>query len=658
MALIPWWIRYPNVNDEIMNLDWLLRVSNENTEKISNFMNLNTIKYADPILWDITSQYEANTITVDPQTGDAYISTKAVPYGVSLSNTDYWTKIYNYADEINDLQEQIAAANEKLSTTATAPRAVGDLVWLNGLLYEVTAPMIAGDSYVVDSNCKKVTIEELLNLLQNNIDAEVDARTLADTTLQNNIDAEANTRALADTNLLNEINKLRVVKTYETVADMVADEDLTADEYVNTLGYHSAGIGAATYKISNEAGVAAITLDNGLKANIVVSDTIHLNQLGARENDDISNLLVDAITLINKNGSVHFDDKYEIASKIDIALGERNNITIDGHEHNVNFSNNNSSINFTVEGNFDRGINIINCDFYGNTKNDALTFTGFMSAVNKHEIKNCQFWGFKHAIFISNSRMFFIENIAVWDIPEDGEGVTLRAYSNGFVGDTEIVNSQFTAKNGSSGDSREIFLNVDDSSTCAGIVMDSNDFYPATYCIYNAGNGTINDIWITNCQFDGASAHSVKLVGNGALNNLSITNNYDTAPLDFITVYKPSGKCKALLVADNYINGYADASPAVNINCNNESSASVKNNHFINCINNGTGALIGLFNLRTCEAIGNIFDLDSGYSTASLIEINNCVNAICSENIGMNVSGTAYKDLNNTNKIFTNNLPT
>ena len=77
MALIPWWIRYPNVNDEIMNLDWLLRVSNENTAKISNFINLNTIKYADPILWDITSQYEANTITVDPQTGDAYISTKA-----------------------------------------------------------------------------------------------------------------------------------------------------------------------------------------------------------------------------------------------------------------------------------------------------------------------------------------------------------------------------------------------------------------------------------------------------------------------------------------------------------------------------------------------------------------------------------------------------
>ena len=165
MALIPWWIRYPNVNDEIMNLDWLLRVSNENTEKISNFINLNTIKYADPILWDITSQYEANTVTVDTQTGDAYISTKAVPFGVSLSNTNYWTKIYNYASELDTLRSQIAVANEHLSPTATAPRTAGTLVWLNGLLYEVTEPMIEGDRYVEGSNCDKVTIEGLLKIL-------------------------------------------------------------------------------------------------------------------------------------------------------------------------------------------------------------------------------------------------------------------------------------------------------------------------------------------------------------------------------------------------------------------------------------------------------------------------------------------------------------
>lgn len=192
LPLFPWWIKYPNVNNEIQNLDWLLYTVRHLSEEVKNFINLNTIKYADPILWDITSQYEANTIVVDPQTGDAFISTKPVPYGVSLNNTDYWTKIYNYADAINKLEEQIAAANERLSTTASAPRSVGDLVWLNGLLYRVTADMIAGDSYVVDSNCVKTTIEEELQNLIDAVDLKIGNLSDLSTTDKSNLVAAIN----------------------------------------------------------------------------------------------------------------------------------------------------------------------------------------------------------------------------------------------------------------------------------------------------------------------------------------------------------------------------------------------------------------------------------------------------------------------------------
>ena len=219
MSFVPWWIKYPNVNDEIMNLDWLLRQMEENGIKIDNFINLNTIKYADPILWDITSQYEANTIVVDPQTGDAYISTKAVPYGVSLSNTDYWTKIYNYADEINNLQEQIAAANEKLSTTATASRDAGDLVWLNGKLYIVTSPMIAGDSYVEGSNCEKVTIEDVIGNLA-----------LLDTVSKSNLVAAINevlstlSTSIGDLALLDTTDKSSLVAAINEVLSTLGSE--------------------------------------------------------------------------------------------------------------------------------------------------------------------------------------------------------------------------------------------------------------------------------------------------------------------------------------------------------------------------------------------------------------------------------------------------
>lgn len=59
----------------------------------------------------------------------------------------------------NQLEEQIASANEGTSKTATANRNVGDLVWLDGNLYKVTHSMIAGDQYVNGSNCIKTTIE-------------------------------------------------------------------------------------------------------------------------------------------------------------------------------------------------------------------------------------------------------------------------------------------------------------------------------------------------------------------------------------------------------------------------------------------------------------------------------------------------------------------
>lgn len=63
---------------------------------------------------------------------------------------------------LNNLQEQIASANEGTSKTATEPRAVGEMVWLDGYLYKITHNMIAGDQYVSGSNCQPITIEDAI----------------------------------------------------------------------------------------------------------------------------------------------------------------------------------------------------------------------------------------------------------------------------------------------------------------------------------------------------------------------------------------------------------------------------------------------------------------------------------------------------------------
>lgn len=147
--MINWFCHmYPYGNFHELNLDWVIATVKHGEKEISDFIGINTIKYADPILWNITSQYEANTVVVDGQTGNAYISTKPVPNGVHLNNSEYWTQIYNYADVVDTLREQIVPINEGTNTTASADREAGDLVWLNGRLVVMTRDILAGTEYI------------------------------------------------------------------------------------------------------------------------------------------------------------------------------------------------------------------------------------------------------------------------------------------------------------------------------------------------------------------------------------------------------------------------------------------------------------------------------------------------------------------------------
>lgn len=189
--------RAPYTNFHDLNLDWIMDELNEFNTKLTNFVSLATIKYANPIQWDITSQYEANTVVVDSN-GNAYLSVQPVPSGVSLDRTEYWTKIGNFDRLWADVKKAITPNDEGHSPTATADRAANDLVWVNGSLVRVTRVMFAGDAYVPGSNCVSSSTNEVLHYLINafneGLSAEKTAREHADTELQTAIDAEKTAR--------------------------------------------------------------------------------------------------------------------------------------------------------------------------------------------------------------------------------------------------------------------------------------------------------------------------------------------------------------------------------------------------------------------------------------------------------------------------------
>ena len=155
--------RYPYTDFHELNLDWIIKQMIELNEQMKDFVKLNTITYADPIQWDITKPYKTNTVVIDPATGSAYLSSQPVPSGVMISNTDYWSVIGNFAEMYDTIKEAITSIDEGSGTTATAPRDLGDIVWLNNILYIITGVMNPGDAYVEGTNCKRITIAELVN---------------------------------------------------------------------------------------------------------------------------------------------------------------------------------------------------------------------------------------------------------------------------------------------------------------------------------------------------------------------------------------------------------------------------------------------------------------------------------------------------------------
>lgn len=223
-------VPYTNFHD--LNLDWIIDTLNDFNARLTNFVSLATIKYADPILWDITSQYEANTVVVDSQ-GNAYLSVQPVPSGVSLDRTEYWTKIGNFTELFAAVKKAITPYDEGHSTTATAVRNVDDLIWLNDTLVRITRTRQPGDAYVLHYNYEISSTNEILHYLLAALGTEKQARTEAITQLQTALEAEQQAREDADTQLQNSVGDIN------TALPNKIDKDTTSDLAQTVSGAYS-----------------------------------------------------------------------------------------------------------------------------------------------------------------------------------------------------------------------------------------------------------------------------------------------------------------------------------------------------------------------------------------------------------------------------------
>lgn len=161
------YFEFPHTRNYEGDLGFIIKSIIELNEKYDVFFAENHIKFADPIQWDITTQYSPYTIVSDSATDGAYISKQAVPTGIQITNSDYWEFIgYLTIDafarlQISDILRFICNIYES-TTTATANRSVGDFVMIESHFYQVTAPITSGDEYTTGTNITATTIEDMI----------------------------------------------------------------------------------------------------------------------------------------------------------------------------------------------------------------------------------------------------------------------------------------------------------------------------------------------------------------------------------------------------------------------------------------------------------------------------------------------------------------
>lgn len=504
---------YTNFHD--LNLDWIMDELNEFNTKLTNFVSLATIKYANPIQWDITSQYEANTVVVDSK-GNAYLSVKPVPSGVSLDRAEFWTKIGNFDELWADTKKAITPINEGHSPTATADRAVHDLVWVNGALVRVTRAMIAGDAYVPGSNCVSSSTNEVLHYLINafneGLSAEKTARENADTKLQTAIGAETTARENADTKL-------------QTAIDTEKTARENADTKLQTA-------------IGNETQARKNAIDDLKKSTAGLEVFITPDMYGAKgdgSTDDTAAVQA-AFNAASANKPIILTGQYYCTETITvkrdttvIGAASRPRAVLIPYFIFSNTVNPAFSIVGTQDSTVDYGGTLENVTFKGVTvglKNPATAASVAFKVqwARFFTLEDCSVYGFTTAVDFANDNGILIKNFE-YSTNGSVDVTVFNKFNNG--GNTGLKLQHIVINNFSEGISKAIVL-----SDTTGDGQAGDRWFEDWLCVgpwnnviyYTHGAGFSRHVYINRIFADHLIDNLVYLVGSGAKEDAQITD--------------------------------------------------------------------------------------------------------------------------------------
>ena len=298
------------------DIGWLVQKILSFETELNTAIDLKTIHYADPIQWDITTQYAPNTVVVDPKTGTAYMSKVPVPAGVLLTNTDYWVVIFNY-QRIYDKIMSGVAFNDKDNLNATKDLLVNDLVWYGGDLYRCTRAIPQGTTYIPGTNLTPTTIADCLatyygrdrmaQVLNDTVnvsgDYTINAGDIAETASHVTIHSTRDMLMDADGNLTEQVTGNKTSEVGGKLTEHITGNreiDVDGDDSIQVDGVTSINRGGAVtevYGSSRDVGIegaytatAKETVINSDKLNLNVTDPIVYNKTPTKKDSNFNSI--------------------------------------------------------------------------------------------------------------------------------------------------------------------------------------------------------------------------------------------------------------------------------------------------------------------------------------------------------------------------------